>query len=203
MITILDFLNQQAGHESKSKQMGDFTDWLEFVELDLKGDALQFTETRVLGLRGNENSECHEIPATPGKYTVQCKGVSFGNDRRIAALRAFPKGRTVTVGMKVAEIPVDFGGVSVVDIATMSPSIDEDEERHQEWIEDTLYGDDLSAVSIHEWPITQTKIPSVESGFGDGVYDLLELSADGEIVGLQIVFIEEGQHFGQFFAGSA
>ncbi|MGF1532014.1 MAG: hypothetical protein ACFCU4_11740 [Puniceicoccaceae bacterium] len=192
MKTIHEFLNNHSDEKPKSNQRGEFSDWLDFYELDVRGDALQFTETRVLGIRGNENAECHEIPVVPGKYSVECMGVSFGGDRRVAALRAYPKGKAVTVGEKVSEIPVDLGGVSVVDIAAIIQSINENEERYEEWAEEILFGsDDYSLVSLHEWLETKTKIPSVESGFGDGVYDLFELRSDGGVVGLQIVFIRE------------
>ncbi|GAB5561287.1 MAG: hypothetical protein SynsKO_29340 [Synoicihabitans sp.] len=191
MNTIQEFLTQQSNIKPAEGQKGEFTDWLSFHELQLAGDALQFTETRVLGLRGNEENECFEIPVSPGSFSVECKGVRFGADSRIAALRCYPSELSVVLGKKVSKIPVDMGGVSVVDIATIHSSMQEDEEEHEEWIEEILYGDDFSPVSIHKWDATNTEIPSVESGFGDGTYNLFELVFEGSVVGLQVEFIGE------------
>ena len=196
MNTIQEFLTQRIEAKPQQGQKGEFTDWLAFHELQLSGDALQFTETRVLGLRGNDEHECHEIPASPGIYAVECRGVSFGADLRIAGLRSYPKGKSVTRGNKVSEIPVDMGGVSVVDIAAIHSSMQEDEEKYEEWIEEVLFGDDdVSKYTFHTWEPTSTKIPSVESGFGDGTYDLFELISDGSVVGLEVEFINENDTY--------
>ncbi len=192
MKTIQEFLGQKFEDEPKQGQTGHFTDWLAFYELQLAGDALQFTETRVLGLRGNDEYECYEIPVSPGAFVVECKGVSFGADLRIAGLRAYPEGVRTIRGKKVSEIPVDMGGVSVVDIATVYQSMEENREAYEEWIEDTLYGsEEILQFMFHEWELTKTTIPSVESGFGDGTYDLYELISDGIVVGLEVEFINE------------
>lgn len=196
METIQSFLNEKGNGISKEGDEGAFSDWLLFHKLELKGRALQFVETRVLGLRGENEYECIEIPVASGPFIVECKGVRFGDDARVAAMRAYPESTAVARGEKIGEIPVDLGGVSVVDIETIEPSINEDEDEHEEWLEDILFATDVeSLVSLHEWPPTQTIIPSVESGFGDGVYDVFELVSGGRRVGLEIVFIEEGEKY--------
>lgn len=196
MSSIQNYFSQKSTERPRKGQTGEFTDWLSFHELELRGDLLQFVETRVIGIIGDEEYENTEIPAAPGVYSVECKGVAFGGDKRVAAMRAYPKGVNVMRGKKIGSIPVDLGGVSVVDIKTVKPSMDEDEERYEEWLEDLLYDfDDYSAVKIHQWKPTMTKIPNAESGFGDGEYDVYELLNDGAVVGMEVEFIAEDEEY--------
>jgi hypothetical protein len=137
-----------------------------------------------------------EIRTLPGSYVVECKGVRYGQDRRVAGMRVFAVGSKAKRGKKIGEIPVDFGGVSVLDIDTVEDSINEDEERYEEWLDEILYdSDDYSSIKIHEWVPTGTKIPVVQGGFGDGVYNVYELMEEGNIVGLEIEFIRDGEEY--------
>ena len=196
METIESFLNTKHEEQPSKGDAGEFSGWLPFHKLELRGNALQFVEKRVLGIRGEDEYECIEIPASPGTFFVECRGVRFGSDARVAAMRAFPEGTTVERGQKIGDIPVDLGGVSVVDISAIENSINENEEDYEEWMEEILFNSESeSLVSVDEWLATSTKIPSVEGGFGDGSYDVYELLFEGKRVGLEIVFIEENDKY--------
>jgi hypothetical protein len=162
-------------------------------KLKLEGGALQFVATMQLGLRGNNEYECVEIPAIPGTYAVQCRAARFGNDTRISALRAFPEGMLTKRGEKLKEIPVDCGGIAVVDIDVVHASMNENRERETEWFDDVLYHS--GTVEVAKWKPTKTDIPYVDSGFGDGSYPVYELKCDGKVVGLEAVFIEEDAEY--------
>jgi len=191
MKTIEEFIETRSLIPTKESN-GIFSEWLPYMQLEICGDILQFVETRVLGLRGNENVECIEIHVNPGEFNVECKGVRLGDDVRIAGLRVYPQYQRMTRGAKIGEIPVDIGGISIVDIVTIESSLREDEERYEDWLEEILYGENLSLLSVHFWEPTQTKIPRVEGGFGDGLYGVYELKNDiGEIVGLEIEFVPD------------
>jgi hypothetical protein len=193
MRTIRDFLSESCesgGLERAEKgDEGTFSEWLPFCEIELKGNALQFVETRVLGLRGEDEFECVEIPAEPGGFTVECRGARFGGDSRIAGMRAFPKGVEVERGVKLKDLPVDLGGVSVVDIGWFVHACDSP--RYETWLDRILYGEDGSLVKLHQWD--DILIPSVESGFGDGTYEVFSLVSDGVPLGLEIIFIQQGE----------
>lgn len=192
MKSIEDFINEKLSFIQAEEVNGIFSEWLPYIQLEILGDVLQFVETRVLGLRGNENAECVEINVKPGKFNIECKGVRFGEDVRIAGLRAYPKDRKVTRGKKIGEIPIDMGGVSIVDITTIELSVRENDERYEEWLEEILYGENHSLLFVHLWEPTQTKIPCVDGGFGDGLFDVYELkNSNGVTVGLEIEFIPE------------
>ena len=192
MKTIRQFLSIRASKKPKEGQRGQVSDWLPFHRLKLEGKALQFVEKRVLGLRGNKNRECIEIPVSPGIFEVRCKGIRFGNDARIAALRAYPEGAEVKLGKRLGAIPVDLAEVSVVDIETFEPSVFEDEERYEDWIDEVLYESDSDCpVGCDIWEPLQMDIPFVASGFGDGTYDVWALKAGRKVVGMEIVFIED------------
>ena len=60
-----------AGIESApDENHTSYSDWLPFYDLNLQGGALQFVATRVLGLRGEEEYECVEVPVGPGVFAV-------------------------------------------------------------------------------------------------------------------------------------
>lgn len=177
---------------------GTFSEWTHFCTLEIKGGALQFTEARVIGLRGNNEYECYEIPVENGPFTIECRVVSFGTDNRISDIRAYPKHlnpASLEKRLLDKEIPVDFGGVAVVDIGTVHQSMEEDTERYEEWYDEALYGSSEGQFTIHTWPDTKTEIPCVDSGFGDGSYPLSELLLNGTPVGLEVTFIQEDEEY--------
>ncbi|AFY72295.1 hypothetical protein Syn7502_00123 [Synechococcus sp. PCC 7502] len=83
-------LLQRDQSETEITKQAIFSDWLLFVEIDLEGESLQFSESRVLGLRGNDEYECFEIPVDNGKYAIASRVVNHGADARVAAMRAYP-----------------------------------------------------------------------------------------------------------------
>jgi hypothetical protein len=197
-MTQLKTLLRRNQRETTITKDGVFSDWTLFAEIDITGGALQFTEARVIGLRGNNEHECFEIPVKPGKFTIECRVAKYGADARIASMRAYPNeidAGTLSVGKKIKELPVDLGGIAVVDIGTVHKSMNDDEDALQEWYDDVLYGDSNDSVAIHTWKPTKTKIPRVESGFGDGSYPLFPLQLDKTPVGLLIEFIEMGAKY--------
>ncbi len=188
MSTVQQFLKTKDRGKPKTGQLGKHSDWLLLHKLKLEGGALQFVATMQLGLRGKNEHECVEIPAKPGTYVVQCRAARFGNDTRISALRAFPEGMLTKRGEKLKEIPVDCGGIAVVNIDVVHASMNENEER-TEWFDDVIYHS--GTVEVAKWKPTKTDIPHVDSGFGDGCYPVFELLSGRKAVGLEFVFIEE------------
>lgn len=195
MKTIQSFLKEKAAGAKKPTKRGEFSDWLPFHTLQLKGDALQFVEVRVLGLRGEGEYECVEVPVKPGAFAVECRGVRFGPDVRIAGMRAYPVGAKVARGKHLKDLPVDLGGIAAVDIATVHASMQKDSEAHEEWLEEILYGDSEAAAQVVRWDPTKTDIPLVDGGFGDGSYPAYELREGKRVVGLEVEFIIEGQEY--------
>lgn len=98
--TIESFLNAPGDRPPRKGETGVFSDWLCFHRLNGKGNALQFVEKRVSVLRGEKERECIEISVAPDAYTVECPGARFGDDVRIAAMRAFPEGAVVERGRR-------------------------------------------------------------------------------------------------------
>lgn len=191
METIRSFLAEKGADLASRGDAGVFSGWLPFHTLTLRGNALQFVEKRVIGLRGEREYECTEVPATPGVYLVECRGARYKHDTRVAAMRAYPTGLSVTRGKKVKELPVDIGGIAVVDIDIVQVSMREEEALYEEWHEEVIYGVDDSQVYVDVWEPTGTEIPSTESGFGDGSYPTYELLHHGKQVGLEVVYIED------------
>lgn len=194
MKNIQAFLAGKAGAKKPAKK-GEFSGWLPFHTLALKGNALQFVEVRVLGLRGAKEYECIEIPAAPGSFAVECRGARYGADVRVAGMRAYPVGAAVVRGKHLKDLPVDLGGIAVVDIAAVHGSMQEDSDAHEEWLEDILYGDSDAAAQIARWKPTKTEIPFVDGGFGDGSYATYELRQGKQVVGLEVEFIAEGAEY--------
>lgn len=114
----------------------------------------------------------------------------YGSDSCIAAMRAIPPGLDVEMGNKIGTIPVDFGGVAVVDIDVIAPIAEADEDEWIEWLEDIHFSDDAgNPLRIFQLEETGTKIPCVAGGFGDGTYDVFELLSNGSVLGMEVEFI--------------
>ena len=193
MKTIADFFTKLGKREPRVGQKGVFSTWLSCGTVPIIGGALQFVELRVLGLRGEEEHECVEVPVEPGQFVVEFRGVKYGCDGRIAAMRVFAVGATPKRGKKLKEIPVDLGGIAVVDIGAVHQSMKEKQAIHEKWMEKILYGDDESLIGVCVWRPTKTEILYVDGGFGDGTYPVYQLVSARKVVGLEIEFISEGE----------
>ena len=190
---IVDFLEATDSRSPSKGDSGQFSDWLPFFRLSIRGSALQFVEKRVIGIRGAQEYECVEIPVEPGCFSVECRGVRYGNDARVAAMRAIPEGMRVERGKELKRLPVDLGGIAVVDITILETSMDRSSEEYEEWIDEVLFGESgASPVFVDTWEPSSISIPSCESGFGDGTYPCFELLSDGRVVGLEVEFIPDG-----------
>ena len=88
------------------------------------------------------------------------------------------------------EIPIDIGGISVVDIATFEPSIVVDS-KYERWLDQIF--EDAEPVKLPQW--NSIVIPTVDTGFGDGSYEVYSLLSAGAVVGLEAVFIREGEPY--------
>ncbi len=192
MNSIKEFLSTKVDRGPIDDGKGEFSDWLHFTDFKLTGKALQFVESRVLGIRGENEYECVEIPANTADFLIQCKGVRYGDDTRIAAMRTIPPGIEIKRGNKIGTIPIDFGGVAVVDIDVIAPQSQKDEDDWIEWLEDIHFSDEADGpLRIFYQKETGSKIPCVDAGFGDGTYDVFELLSNGAVVGLEVEFIRQ------------
>ena len=71
-----------------------------------------------------------------------------------------PVGTVPKRGNKLKEIPVDLGGIAVVDIAAVCDSMPEDEVRYEKWLEALVYEpEDESMSAIARWKPTKTEEP--------------------------------------------
>ena len=180
--TFFERLEERAPRKGET---GVFSDWMVLGRMPIQGRALQVTETRVLGLRGNEHNECYEIPVEPAVFLVECRCVAYGGDGRIAALRARPTDVGVERGEHVSTLSVDMAQVAVLDIECLEGQIAANKASYEQWIEDTLFGANAGdgLIRILKWDDTDFLCPSVRSGFGDGTYPVFALKSGPDTVG--------------------
>jgi hypothetical protein len=169
---------------------GILSDWLDIGTIELHsgrisvGDAVFFPGDQI------------ELDSLPGVYQVQARVIDYGIDRRIGLLRARIPGMTTTP-IHVGAISVDFAVVGVCDhpgfLAALEP-FGTDLDQYN-----AVYGHKLDApegygrIVLQETPLLAMIF--VQSGWGDGQYDVYQLMHNGSIVGLEVIFIDEQQPY--------
>lgn len=184
MQTIQAFLDTSVAPQ-RSFPSADFSDWLFFQNLTLQGDALQFVDLRMVGQRGPHAAE---ITVRPGVYTIECRGVRYGSDARVAAMRAYPQDVQPRRASKLTTLS---GAIAVVDSSIL-------EAGHL-----TRRPQPGTPLAVAEWEPGKIRVPCVQGGFGErpveegtepeppATFDVFELHHKDTVVGLEIVFIDE------------
>ena len=193
-MNVQEFLKSAKYTGAKKGSAGEESEWLHFCDFKLRGEHLQMVETRILGTAHDSNSV--SIPAEPGRYVVECRVMSYGDDRRISRMRVRPQDTVVSLGTSAGAIGVDLGGIAIADVDILASFVEEHEDEYEEWIEDALFGKSATkTVGVLRWKRAKTEIPYVGGGFGDGMYKVFPLIAGKQAVGLEVEFIAPGTKY--------
>jgi hypothetical protein len=163
--------------------LGAETDWMRCCGFELKGSRLWIGDLAFVP--AEDAGVSAELPT--GKYEIAVMGVAYGEDRRAARLRvASSDGK---LGAKLGSFGTDWGVAGVCDIDRMDNLVERDEEGYLEWLGEFM-GQDFATPGVALCEPADTKVVYSPSGFGDGTFTVFELRTDGQLVGLEVEFIE-------------
>lgn len=180
---LLQYLKNRNEEDIPAKgALPDKREWVDFAEFELKGNRLCVCDSWC-----PYDGVMVEMP--PGQYQVQALCYTYGGEVRVAALRIARPGTKGERGEAVGEFGVDVGAVGITDIDLVETL---DEDGYQEWMESYSCASSYPPAGRHPCPEAGTEMLFSESGWGDGWYTAHALSQDGQTVGVEVVFIEEG-----------
>jgi hypothetical protein len=189
-----EFLKSAKNGRPTKGSAGKESKWLHCCNYNLRGEHLQMVETRLLGSAYDQNSV--SIPARPGSYVVECRVMSYGNERRISRTRVRPQGSTPALGPAAGAIGVDFGGVAITDVDILASFVEEHEDEYVEWMESVFTAKSATQTAgVLRWKRVKTEVPFVQGGFGDGIYKVYRLLSGKQPVGLEVEFIAPGTKY--------
>jgi Protein of unknown function (DUF4241) len=126
-----------------------------------------------------------------GTYQLTAEIHFYGNEARVARLRAHLLGTEPSRGTRVGSFGVDVGTAAVCDGEVLKRFALEDSRRWGDWSEDFIEyqtaEDDLLGLYTSEVP--KTDIFYCSTGFGDGHYPVFRLTHDGKVVGAEAQFL--------------
>lgn len=94
--------------------LGKPSQWLEFVELELKGAKCLVADAAFMP----EESEGVVVELAPGRYQIELKGLDFRGDKRVSLLRLLLPGSRPARGQKLGETWTDTARTGVCDHET-------------------------------------------------------------------------------------
>lgn len=168
----------------KPSRGSQFTAWLAFVKMKVKGLGLVLTDMRP------GPSEDELLVALPrGEYEISLR--AHVRTKRIAGLRALKHAAIGSRARRLGMFATDMASLGVYDPKSMAALLRKGREAFSEWGEDAR-GDvhrpydvlvhDLKAGAI---------LPCVQTGLGDGTFPVYELAANDRRVGFEVEFINE------------
>lgn len=160
----------------------DKREWVDFYDFELKGTRLCLCDSW-----GPYDGVMVEL--APGKYEVKALCYRYAGDVRVAALRITRPGAQGELGEAVGEFGVDVGSAGITDIDLVETL---DDDTYQDWMEAYSYADSQPPAGRHPCPKAGTELLFTNAGWGDGWYTVHALTQDGQAVGAEVYFIEEG-----------
>ncbi|HVL39089.1 MAG TPA: hypothetical protein VM328_06830, partial [Fimbriimonadaceae bacterium] len=129
------------------------------------------------------------VELEPGDYQVELKGIEYGWDKRISAMRVFSS-EGEEGDADLGEAWSDVATVAVCDTAWF--------DRANQDLADTdlmdVIGDNVAGF-IDLFEDDSANVPFTSSGFGDGAFPVCELVSGGRRVGFMVQFIECGESY--------
>ncbi|MEP7289270.1 MAG: hypothetical protein ABI947_26255 [Chloroflexota bacterium] len=178
----IDTFFSQPFSETAYSQVQE-SDWLDAGTLSIVstrisiGDAILFPGDQA------------EFEIVNGLYTIQAKGIDYGNHRRISRLRAFHTPSRFDTSY-FASISVDFAVVGICDPTVFLQALKHNTKEGTDLtLYKTLYSDPLEAL-YGAITLDNQQMIFVKSGWGDGHYDIYQLHSGGQLLGLETVFID-------------
>lgn len=191
MKTFREFFQDELPSGLEAGQQGEITDWMPFCDLVLTSGKICVCDPSFAPPQPDMEVVV-ELPS--GRYRVEGRGIVYGSDKRAAALRCLREGRQGERGAVLGEVGVDTGQIGLCDLEVFGAAVEKlGEAAFWERLEEL----ENSAEILEAAP--GAILALVDSGFGDGSYEVSELRDGGELVGLEVTLIgpEDKYPFGE------
>jgi hypothetical protein len=188
MQTLKAFLDSADNEKRIYSKTGQFTDWLSFCDFRLESGVVAICDP---AFAPPETDMEVSLQLPPGLYAVEGRGVAFGTDHRVAALRCVRSGSSnLSKGSQIGEVGVDTGRIGLCDVEEFGAAVDQiGEDAFSELLDESDFG--AGVITPKEGVI----FPFVDSGFGDGTYPVFGLRSGNELVGFEVILIAEDEKY--------
>ena len=159
--------------------------WNEVTRLDVKGGILLVKDAMTLLDPTASAPEWPHVRCEPGEYVME---INVPDPVTCHRVRIKPSDREPLLGSEIGTVAVDHGFVGLVDYESFLAVVSTDPEAYEEWTGMEL-DDELAINFSGEIAFSGETLLYVKAGEGDGVYRVYALESDGDIVGLECVFI--------------
>lgn len=138
-----------------------------------------------------------EVPVTPGTYDIEARIFWYGEDERVASLRAWLREATPDGERDAGEFAVDVASAGVIDATALDRWRAADPPAYEAW-QERFRREAGSAPGFFPCEPIGGSMLFTSTGFGDGTYRVTSLLQGDRPVGFEAHFIEEGQRgFGE------
>lgn len=170
--------------------IGRESDWLEFAKLSAPSGRLYVMDP---GMLPDAADGC-AINLPPGEYSITAKVITYWKDSRVSRLRIAQPGATGTVGGKIGEVSTDLGTIGLADYERYFAAWNSDADGFQDSVSHEIPESGICKIAKISAG-SGVEIPFVEAGFGDGCYPILSLEDAGNLVGVELEFIQPDEPY--------
>ena len=131
------------------------------------------------------------VVSPSGLYVLEAECFRYGGDCRIARVTATCARRRGERGSLYGAFGVDVACACIFDYDAIEGYADSDEDDFVQWVDHFIIGMTGAVCGSIACPPARTTVEYFASGFGDGTYAVYELRDDYEVVGVEVVFLED------------
>lgn len=159
--------------------------WNEVTRIDVRGSIVIAKDAMVMLDVDQTSPEWPSVSCVPGEYILEINVPTpfHAHRSRIRKVDADP-----VAGKEIGTVEIDNGFIGFVDYEFFLAMARKDLEAYEEWTMMQL-DDELALNFSGEIAFCGEKLVYVKSGDGDGSYPVYELVEDGEVIGMECVFI--------------
>jgi hypothetical protein len=183
-MNLVEFLNFATNYPSLYKLENDETDWIFFTQFDLQGTQLLVIDASFVP----DASNGLLIELSPGSYQIDAKATKCNDEYAISRLRVVRLNTTAQCRAKIGETWTDTALTGICDYQTFSLIWEKDAQAAWNKIASNLNSSAWAGIAVLDKDAGAV-MPFVQSGAGDGIYPVFELSDNQVRVGIEIEFL--------------
>ena len=184
----MEYFGSAKRAQPRSGVRGVESDWLKFGPLNLPNGSLWVGDARV-----TDREEGMTTRLDPGRYDVQLKGMDFEGVRLISRVRLVPKPlKSIRLGERLGSVITDHATVGFCDIDALEAAVPAQflEEYDKELGESISGGSSITGFTYGGGPAFY--LAYVESGLGDGEFEVFGLHLKDKLIGVEVEFLPPG-----------
>lgn len=170
--------------------LGTHSPWFGNGSMQLTGTILLIGDLSYIG----NTDDCETVMLEPGEYQLAFRLVAYGADRRLAALRASTTIRGARLGKRIGTTYTDVGTTALCDATRLAKVPTSKIKAFERAVYQTLNRAEIADV-VKVPGVPGFEIACYQSGFGDGEFEIQEITLDGKRTGIHIQFIKPRQRY--------